>query len=240
MLTNTRMLSALMLLAATLIGQGAVLAQEPTFKLGVEQNTQLDPAAGFQGYPQPKMIPQTPVMAPPKHVKPIKAKIEHNVEPPRQQPMRPIQAAIQTAAPIQGNIQQQAPPPGVLPQQFLGRWQVMGSRANVQARPEYQGGIENIFTATNSQTWNIVGGGGGYSMSSDTGVNQVQVGNCTASIAYIRYAHPIKNTVAQEAIVLQLSPDGRSFQGKQRISIVKQGEGAPRAQVTYNLMGYRQ
>lgn len=234
------MLSALLLLAAA-IGQSAVLAQEP-FKLGVETNQQLNPEGGFgSSYPVPHMVPQTATVAPtkPKKEKKLKATVEHNAEPVAQ-PRRPIQAAIQTAAPIQAGIQQNAPPPGVLPQQFLGRWQVMGSRSNVQARPEYQSGIENIFTATNSQTWNIVGGGGGYSMSSDSGVSAVQVGNCTASIAYIRYAHPIKNTVAQEAIVLQLSADGRSFQGKQRISIVKQGEGAPRAQVTYNLMGYRQ
>jgi hypothetical protein len=77
-------------------------------------------------------------------------------------------------------------------------------------------------------------------MSADTGVNQVQVGQCTANTAFIRYQHQVKNTMAREAVVLQISPDGRAFQGMQRISIVKPGESAPRATVTYSLMGQRQ
>ena len=237
--SNKSVFSALALIAWTLTGNIGVLAQGQSgqpFQLGVHQDTQLDPETGF--YPAPKMIPQTAVMAKPKPVKPLKANIKQDRQPAQRAQMA-IPANIQQSQPLSAGVQS-GPPPGVLPPQFLGQWQVMGARAAVQARPEFQSGIENIFSATNSQMWNIAGGNGGYSMSSDTGVQQVQVGKCTASVAYIRYAHQIKNTVAQEAIVLQMDPDGRHFQGKQRISIIKQGEAGPRAQVTYNLSGTRQ
>ncbi|HMP51824.1 MAG TPA: hypothetical protein PKD05_09740, partial [Candidatus Melainabacteria bacterium] len=64
-------------------------------------------------------------------------------------------------------------------------------------------------------------------------VNKVQ-----GNTAFIRYGHPIKNTMAQEAIVMELSPDGKRFKGLERITIVKQGE-PPRAKVTYQLVGQR-
>jgi hypothetical protein len=77
-------------------------------------------------------------------------------------------------------------------------------------------------------------------MGSSTGVQSVQVGQCNQSTAFLRYQHQVGNTMAQEAIVMQLAPDGRTFQGMQRITIKKPGEPSPRAQVTYQLMGRRQ
>jgi hypothetical protein len=179
-----------------------------------------------------------PIQKPPKQPKKLNANLNQNQAPQfnmgaqqniqQPPPQRPMQAAVQ------------ASPPGVLPTQFMGNWMVIGQRQNIQARPEYQNGIENIFTGSNSQTWNIVGGPGGYSMSSTTGVQSVQVGQCNQQTAFLRYQHPVGNTTAQEAIVMQLSPDGQTFQGMQRITIKKPGEGSPRAQVTYQLMGRRQ
>ncbi len=46
--------------------------------------------------------------------------------------------------------------------------------------------------------------------------------------------------MAQEAVVLELQNGGMSFQGLERISIVKEGEPQPRAKVTYQLYGQRQ
>lgn len=233
--------SALSVAVFMTVGLNAAVAQDPNskFEIGVEQN-QFAPASSYPSYPAypaPKMIPQTPKAATPPPKKPPK-RLNANINQQQQQPQRPIQANIQSNPPLQANVQA-SPPPGVLPPQFLGAWSVMGSRKSVQARPEFQSGIEGIFTSVNSQTWNIGGGPGGYSMSSDTGVSQVQIGQCTANTAFVRYQHPMKNTMIQEAIVLQLAPDGRSFQGMQRITVMKQGEPQPRAQVTYNLMGQR-
>jgi outer membrane biosynthesis protein TonB len=228
-----------MLAALAMVAMATPSFADP-FKIGVQQNVQ-NATPGYSEYPAPQMIPQAVKQAPIKKAppkKPLKAQIEQ-----QQQPQRPMQAQIQQEAPqqpMQARASQDAPPPGVLPPQFMGNWLVLGQRSNIQARPEYQNGIDNIFTSSNSQTWNIVGGPGGYSMSSTSGVQSVQVGQCTSSTAFVRYAHPVGNTVAQEAIVMQIAPDGRTFQGMQRITIRKQGEPAPRAQVTYQLMGRRQ
>jgi hypothetical protein len=234
-----RPIVAILALVGALSVLSPALAQEgqagQPFQLGIKQNVQGEP--GYAEYPTPKMIQQEPRVEkqPPKakpKAKPIQLNAQQNQErtPPPQQPVRqPIQASAQAS-----------PPPGVLPSQFMGNWLVLGARQNIQARPEYQNGIENIFTSNNSQTWNIVGQPGSYSMSSTSGVQSVQVGQCNQGTAFLRYQHPVGNTVAQEAIVMQLSPDGQSFQGMQRITIKKQGEPTPRAQVTYQLMGRRQ
>jgi len=58
--------------------------------------------------------------------------------------------------------------------------------------------------------------------------------------AFIRYQHPIGKTMAQEAIVMELQNGGASFQGLERISIIKDGQQPPRAKVTYQLYGQRQ
>lgn len=219
------------------------IAQEPgkPFELGVQQNVH-GAAPSYPSYPAPVAIPvpQPVPVKPPKKQKPLKATaVQEQPATPRmnvgiQQNAQPVQRP-----PMQANVQA-SPPPGVLPTQFMGNWLVLGSRQNIEARPEYQNGVGNIFTSSNSQTWNIVGGPGGYQMGSSSGVQQVQIGQCNNTTAFIRYAHPVGNTVAQEAIVMQLSPDGQTFQGMQRITIKKQGEPTPRAQVTYSLMGRRQ
>ncbi len=205
------------------------------FKLGVEEKYQVsDPA--YPAYPQPVMVQQAPRTAPPPKVPPrvpMHASVEQTHRPPTPPP--------QTRPPMNMGIQQTVPP-GVLPSQFLGAWQVLGQRSKVEALPQYQSGIDNIFTGSNSQVWQISGDPGqGYAFVSNTGVRtQVYVDKVQGNTAYLRYQHPIRNTMAQEAIVMMLSPDGTQFQGLERISIVKQGEGGPRAKVTYNLVGRRQ
>jgi hypothetical protein len=198
---------------------------------GVEQNRVMPPDGypAYPVYPTPTMIPQPPRTAPKHPPKPLHGGVQ--AQQPAAQPTPPRR-------PLTGQVQ--APPPGVLPNQFLGQWLVLGSRGKIDAQPQYQNGIQDIFTASNSQNWNIQGAPGGYAMSSTSGVSQVQVGNCTADTAYIRYQHQVGKTMAREAIVMQISPDGRSFQGMQRISIVKPGEMMPRATVQYNLVGRRQ
>lgn len=206
-------------------------SQGQPFKLGVEEQHKLEEQGypAYPEYPAPQMIqPRTaPVSKPPKQ-KPLRAAVQQSA-PPQQRP--PIQASAQAS-----------PPPGVLPQVFLGTWQVLGQRSNVEALPQYQQGIGNIFSANNQQVWSISGNPGqGYVMSSNTGAQtQIYVDKVQGNTAFIRYQHPINKTMAQEAIVMQLSPDGRNFQGMERISIVKQGEPGPRAKVTYQLMGQRQ
>lgn len=233
-MANRPMFAVLAVLAAVSISTPA-MAQK-VIQGGVQQNVENQPYSGSaDAYPMPTMIPQAPRQAPPSPPKkpaPPKKPPKLNAGATQQVYQAPPQQPLQASA-------QQAPP-GVLPPQFMGNWLVIGQRAKVEARPEYQSGIDGIFTQSNSQTWNIVGGPGGYSMSSSSGVQSVQVGNCNTTTAFLRYQHPVKNTVAQEAIVMQLAPDGQTFSGMQRITIRKQGEPSPRAQVTYNLMGRRQ
>lgn len=223
-----RGLSAALLALTCLSFAGSALAQKP-FELGVEQRQMIEPPPSTPGYPEypaypaPKMVQQAPKAAPPQQVrKPIQGGATENV--PRPQPM-------------QLKVEQ----PGVLPPAFLGAWQVMGLRSAVEAQPAYQAGIDNIFTGQNAQIWNIRGNpGSGYVLSSDTGAQtQLYIDKVAGNTAFIRYQHPIRNTMAQEAIVMQLSADGRAFQGLERISIVKQGEPQPRAKVTYQLNGRR-
>lgn len=209
--------------------------QKAPFKLGVEEKFQMSEPS-YPSYPAPVMVPQTPRTAPPPkpvHKPPMHAAVEQTQRPPAPQPpSRP---------PMNMGIQQTAPP-GVLPSQFLGAWQVLGQRSKVEALPQFQSGIDGIFTGSNSQVWQISGDPGqGYAFVSNTGVrSQVYVDKVQGNTAYLRYQHPIRNTMAQEAIVMMLSPDGSQFQGLERISIVKQGEPGPRAKVTYNLVGRRQ
>jgi hypothetical protein len=207
--------------------------QGEPFKLGVEQKHEIENAyPAYPSYPPPQMV--QPVKPPPVKKPPPPKKLEAKATmAPVEQPVKrpPIQAAIQE------NV-----PPGVLPQVFLGTWQVLGQRKSVEAQPQYQQGIGGIFETSNSQVWSINGNPGqGYSMSSNTGVStSIIIDKVSGNTAFIRYQHPIRNTMAQEAIVMQLSPDGRQFQGMERISIVKQGEPSPRAKVTYTLFGQRQ
>ena len=215
-------------------------ADEP-FKLGVEQRTVIQNQAPPASYPSYPAYPSYPTYAPP-------AQPRQDKKPPKP-PKRLEATAAQSQMPVQPPPQQQRPPmtaaiaaPGVLPGEFLGVWQVLGSRSSIEAQPQFQEGVQNIFQATTSDTWTIQGNPQqGYSLASSTGVStQLSVDRVQGSTAFIRYQHPIKNTVAQEAIVMQLGPGGASFQGLERISILKQGEPQPRCKVTYQLSGRRQ
>lgn len=201
-------------------------ADEP-FKLGVEQRTTIQPEpppGPPPSYPKPSYIPAEPTSAAMPPVRTPK-KIEGGVN---ERPQPPLQATIAA--------------PGVLPVDFLGVWRVMGSRSAVEALPQYQSGINNIFSATTANTWTISGNPQqGYSLSADTGAStQLVVDKVQGTTALLRYQHKINNTVAQEAVVMQLGPGGATFQGLERISIVKPGEPQPRCKVTYQLNGQRQ
>jgi hypothetical protein len=130
----------------------------------------------------------------------------------------------------------------VLPPDFLGRWNVRGQRQKVQAMPEFQASAEQAFAGNTNNVWTIAGSPqSGYSLSADSGIStQFVVDKVEGNTAYIRYQHPIGKTMAQEAVVLSLSPGGLQFNGLERISIVKEGLAQPRAQVTYQLVGNRQ
>lgn len=226
--------------------QVGVSAQNPSggssepFKLGVEQKDYMQQQQQVPAYPSYPSYPTyaqktpAPVM---KGQAAIKAPVQ---QPPKRQP--PMQAAVQQNQIPQRPLQAQVAAPGVLPNEFLGVWQVLGSRQNVEAQPQYQQGIDGIFSATTSNTWQIQGNPQqGYVLATDTGVStQLVVDKVQGNTAFLRYQHQIKNTVAQEAIVMMLDGGGATFSGLERISIVKQGEPQPRAKVTYKLMGRRQ
>jgi hypothetical protein len=214
---------------------GSAFAEK--FELGVETKQQLEnQQAGYPAYPAypaPAMVPQQPKQAPVVR-QPIKTGVQQNQRP-------PMQTGVQQNQRPPMQMQAQVEKPGVLPPAFLGAWQVAGLRSNVEAQPAFQQGIGGIFQVQNAQIWNIQGNpGSGYVLQSDTGVQtQLYIDKVAGNTAFIRYQHPIKNTMAQEAIVMQLSADGRGFSGLERISIVKQGEPQPRAKVTYQLTGRR-
>lgn len=226
--------SAILLLLAFGIGVPASFAQDKPFELGVEQKNYLpNEQPPPQEYGKPMMIGPPPVTdkatPPPKKDKKIKAKIEQSAPPP----------PVQQPPPQQQQMMQ--PMQGVLPPQFLGRWQVLGNRSGVEAQPQYQAGMDSIFSMTTSNIWNIQGNPErGYMLSTDTGVSTPLMVQTQGNTAILRYQHPIRNTVAQEALVMQLGPNGAQFEGLERISIVKQGEPGPRAKVTYKLLGRRQ
>lgn len=218
---EARLFATIMTLAALTglsAGQGA--AADP-FQLGVEQQQFMDSNpgsfSGSYGYPAPQSVPTTPRL---------------NASATRQQPQQ--QRQTQT---IQAGVQKQA----VLPKGFMGAWRVMGNRTTVDAQPQYQGGIGQIFQQRTQNIWNIGGNAGNYTLSTDQGVTtQLYVQKVVGNQAFIRYQHPISKTMAQEAIVLQLGDGGMTFEGLERISIVKEGEPQPRAKVTYQLVGQRQ
>lgn len=211
--------------------------QGKPFQVGIETNVHMQPPP--QEVPQyssyPKFTPMNPVTAPPQPKK--QTKLTPKIE--KTQAM-PIQGGIQQQRPLPP-MQVQQPVQGYLPPQFLGVWQVMGSRSGAEAQPQYQAGIDSIFAATTSNTWRIQGNQQqGYVLATDTGVQTALMVETQGNTAILRYQHPIKNTMAQEALVMQLLPGGAQFDGLERISIVKQGEPQPRAKVTYKLIGRRQ
>jgi hypothetical protein len=211
------------------------LAQEP-YKLGVQENVQ--GSSGTSSYPAPQMMSMPATPAPKKKKKPISGQASQNN----------IQSNIQTnqnTSPMNGNVAQETFNAGVtavaLPPAFLGIWQVHGQRTGVEALPEFQAAAQQAFTMSNDQLWNISGSQGNYTLGSNTGIStSLFVDKVQGNTAFVRYQHPVGNTMAQEAIVMSLRPGGAQFDGLERISIVKQGLPQPRAKVTYQLTGNRQ
>lgn len=191
---------------------------------------------GAYGYPPPQMVqPQQPV--PQKPQRPIKLKGNAQDQAPLQQ-RQPIQMSVQQRPPLQMNVQQSVE----LPPQFMGAWLVRGQRTKVESLPQYQSAMDGIFAMQTQNIWRITGNPQmGYQLGSDTGATMpLQVVECNGATATIRYQHPMKNTMIQEAVVMQLVNGGMQFNGFERLSVVKPGEGPPRAKVTYQLQGQRQ
>jgi len=218
------------------------LAQEP-YKLGVQENV---PGSGSASYPAPQMIgaPATPA------VKKAKRTLSGNTKKNNLQNNNAQSGSVQNSSVQSNNVQSPMGPEifsssvtaVALPPIFLGAWQVHGQRTTVEALPEFQAGAAQAFTVNNDQIWNISGNQeSGYTLGSNTGISTALiVDKVQGNTAFVRYQHPVGNTMAQEAIVMSLRPGGREFDGLERISIVKQGLPQPRAKVTYQLMGVRQ
>lgn len=201
--------------------------QSEPFKLNAEENANR-PAANYSAYPAYPAYPSYPAAKPQPAVKPPQKKLNASASSQQNSPPKLLQA---------GAVMQVA-----LPAEFLGTWQVMGARQKIEALPQYQQGASNIFAQTTTNVWQIQGDPQrGYVLSTDMGSStQLIVDKVQGNTAFIRYQHPVGNTMAQEAIVMQLGAGNASFTGLERISIVKQGEPAPRAKVTYQLIGRRQ
>ncbi|MBX9724486.1 MAG: hypothetical protein K2X81_23955 [Candidatus Obscuribacterales bacterium] len=219
----------------------AVLADDAPkpFELGIEQRDRL-PDQPVPTYGAPQMVPTYTPPPPPK--KPKKQKLESGVTD-NAPPQRPLNGSAQMSPPrnMQPMMGQQAPvQQNVLPPQFLGRWQVSGMRSAVEALPQFQSGIDGIFSMQTNNIWNIGGNPQqGYMLSTDTGVQTSLMVETKGDTAILRYQHQIKNTMAQEALVMQLAPGGAQFEGLERITIVAK-TGEKRAMVTYKLVGRRQ
>lgn len=214
-----------LLLIFALLGNSTLtcLAQEP-YKLGVQENV---PGSINPSYPVPQMmaVPATPIVK--KAKKPLSA------------------ATSQNNNHMNANVASEVFSSGIskvaLPPAFLGAWQVHGQRTVVDAQPEFQAAAQQAFSLSNDQIWNISGGPGGYTLGSNTGISTALIiDKVQGNTAYVRYQHPVGNTMAQEAIVMSLRPGGSQFDGLERISIIKQGLAQPRAKVTYQLVGSRQ
>ncbi len=209
-------------------------------KLHVEDQNYLPAQGPAPTYAKPQMVGPLPGKVdttpkpkpkPKETAKVIKAGIkvdQHKAAP----PARPIVAPKPVAVPVVN---------GVLPDQFLGRWQVLGSRSAVEAQAQYQSGIDGIFSGSTSNIWNIQGNAvQGYTLTTDSGVSTPLNVQTKGDVAVLRYQHPINKTMAQEALVMQLVAGGAQFDGLEKISIVKPGEQGARAKVTYKLVGQRQ
>ena len=210
------------------IGINNCCAQQP-YQLGVQENVK---GASQSSYPTPQMISVPATLAPtvPKKLKkPISGQATQN----------------NSNVGQNGNLGQEVFSAGVtqvaLPPAFLGIWQVHGVRTVVDALPEFQAGAQQAFSVNNDQMWNISGSPtNGYTLGSNTGISTaLVVDKVQGNTAFVRYQHPVGNTMAQEAIVMSLRPGGAQFDGLERIAIVKQGLSQPRAKVTYQLSGMR-
>ncbi len=223
----------------------ALLAKQ--FELNAEQKNYMPGDNGVPEYaPYPTFTPQKPAkkQPPPKKQPPLKIKVEQQQQmPPMQRQMpqaRPMPQLRQTPMFNLGTQKSVALPPS-----FLGKWAVQGSKTNFEAiQAKYQAANE-AFAPQTQNIWILMGNPQqGYSFSNEVGVRcPLIVDKVEGSRAYIRYQHQMKNTIAQEAIVLEVSPDGSQLNGMERITIVKPGQGpdsGPRAKVTYQLNGFKQ
>jgi hypothetical protein len=225
-----RIMSTRQVLVLILVALGStVTAAVAQLQGGIQEKQILAPAnqsgSSYSSYPAPQMI-QPPQQ---QHAPPMHGNAFSN---------EPLQGSAQHHAPIQGGVTKVALPPG-----FMGAWAVRGQRTKVEAQsPDFQQQAENAFQMTTSNTWNISGNPqSGYKLTSDSGIDtQFWVDKLEGGAAFIRYQHPVKNTMAQEAVVMTLGNGGTTFEGLERISIVKQGVPQPRVKVQYQLAGQRQ
>lgn len=188
----------------------------------------------LQGIIEHKQAISVPVEPVPDYPKPVFVPV-HNGAARKGEPKKEKQKTLK------GKVSgQQSAVKGYLAPQFLGVWQVSGTRSAIEAQPQYRSGVSNIFAATTSNTWRIEGNQSqGYLLSTNTGVQTRLTVETHGDNAILRYQHPINQTLAQEALVMQLLPGGAQFDGLESISIVKPNE-PPRAKVTYKLIGRRQ
>ncbi|MDZ4832197.1 MAG: hypothetical protein SGJ27_00195 [Candidatus Melainabacteria bacterium] len=233
-------LATSILVAMVAVGVAQSSASAAPFKLGVEERGYIqNPNGGEAAYPMPEMVgqplqgnavqhqaPKKKQPAPPKK-QPFQGQIQQS------QPAQPVQRPMMINSGVQQSIQ--------LPPGFMGAWVVQGLRQEIQAQEQFRAAIPTIFQGQTQDVWTISGNpNSGYAFANEAGVRTaIFVDKVQGDTAFIRYQHPIKNTMAQEAIVMQIAPGGAQFKGLERISIVKQGEPSPRAKVTYQLMGRR-
>lgn len=198
-------------------------AQSKPFELGVEQKQMIPGDPSFQGqsqYPAPQALPN------------------------------PYESGgVRQNAPIQGGLQARPPQQlkggargAALPRGFLGTWKVKGRLENSQgSQPKYREALPRVFGANTNNLWTLSGNPkSGYFFSNKMGAKSaLYVNKVQGNTAFIRYGHPVGNCTAQEAIVMQLSPNGMQFKGLEQIKIVKKGEPW-RFKAKYQLVGVRQ
>ena len=194
-------------------------AKADPFQLGAEERNWVDNPAP-PGYGGPQMMPTGT------NNTTLQGNTSASTRPTPRPAQRPLQASAQVT----------------LPPAFMGAWLVQGNRKEVKANtPDFQATANSAFAQSTRNIWNIQGNANNYSLTTDQGVTtQLHIWKVAGNRAFIRYQHPIGKTMAQEAIVMELGGNGASFSGLERISIIKEGEKAPRAQVTYGLSGTRQ
>jgi hypothetical protein len=227
-----RALSMIAALTCLAITQSANAQEKKPFQLGVEERGYIQEPGGNMNeqYPSPQMV-QTPTYS---------GNVQKKEKPAPKKKAPALQSGVSDSAqsrpPLQAGVRQDQ----VLPQGFMGSWLVSGLRKEIKAQPQFQAAIPTIFQEQTQDVWTISGSPGGYAFSNNQGVKSaIYVDKVQNGTAFIRYQHPIKNTMAKEAIVMEMVPGGMQFNGLERISIVKQGEPGPRAEVTYQLMGRR-
>jgi hypothetical protein len=218
--------------AVSVLSIGALEAQADPFKLGVEERGYIQDPNGGGGYeyPSPQMVPTGA---------PLQGNIDKTV---KKKPSKNLDGGVQDSGPrkpMNPGVQKSVP----LPQGFLGPWLVSGLRKDLQvAKPEMQAQANTAFAMQTQNTWTISGNPStGYSFTADNGVkSSIFVDKVSGDTAFIRYQHQVFNTVAREAIVMQLVNGGVQFNGLERITISKPGEpGPPRFKMTYQLIGTR-